>query len=59
MEIEDHAKCTKQHAQTADKNAKYRSSQIQADPSTVEIAGPREDPREDHDTKHQKSTFSS
>jgi hypothetical protein len=55
MEIEDHAKCTKQHAQTADKNAKYRSSQIQADPSTVENAGPREDPREDHDTRFHKS----
>jgi hypothetical protein len=55
MEIEDHAKCTKQHALTAVRNAKYRSSQTRAGQFTVENVGPREDPREDPDTKRNHS----
>jgi len=55
MEIEDHVKCTKQHALTAAKNVKCRSSQTRADQFTVENVGPREDPREDLDTKRNHS----
>ena len=55
MEIEDHARCTKQHALTAVKNVKYRSSQIRADQFTVENVGPREDHKEGQDTKHHHS----
>ena len=55
MEIEDHERCTKQPALTAVKNVKCRSSQTRADQFTVENVGPREDPREDLDTKHHHS----
>jgi len=55
MEIEDHEKCTKQPALTAVKNVKCRSSLIQPDQFTVENVGPREDPREEADTKHNHS----
>jgi hypothetical protein len=55
MEIEDHVRCTKQPVLTAAKNVKCRSSQIQPDQFTVENVGPREDLREDPDTKHHHS----
>jgi hypothetical protein len=55
MEIEDHVRCTKQPALTAAKNVKCRSSQTRADQFTVENVGPREDPREDLDTKRNHS----
>lgn len=58
MEKEDHARRTRQHALTAAKNAKCRSSLTQADQSTAESVGLREDLREDLDTKSQKK-FSS
>jgi len=51
---ENHARCTKQHAPTAVKSAKFRSNQTPADQSTVESVGQREDHREDHATRFHK-----
>jgi len=57
IEKEDHARCTRQSALTAAKNAKCHSNQIPADQSTAESVGRREDRREGLDTKSQKQVF--
>jgi hypothetical protein len=49
--IENLERCTKQSAPIAVKNVKFHSSQILADPFTVEIVGRREDNREDLDIR--------
>jgi hypothetical protein len=47
----DHAKCTMQSVLNVDKNAKFLSSQTQADLCTAESVMLNEDPREEIDTK--------
>jgi len=51
MEKEDHARCIRLCAPIAAKNAKCRSNPTQADQSTAESVGLREDRREGLGTK--------
>jgi len=47
MEVEDQEKCIRQFAQNVNKNVKFRSNLMEADPYTAENAMQREDPQEE------------
>ncbi|WGM90711.1 MAG: hypothetical protein NUK63_05705 [Candidatus Bathyarchaeum tardum] len=47
----DPAKCTMQSVLNVEKNVRFLSNQILADPYTVESVTQNEDPREEIDTK--------
>jgi hypothetical protein len=59
IEIEAHARCTRQSAPTAAKSVKCRSNQTPPDQFTVESVGLREDQREGHATRFTKRLNSS
>jgi len=51
MEEENQGKCIRQFVLSAERNVKFRSNLMEADPYTAENAMQREDPQEEIDTK--------